>query len=62
MKKQISLIDFGAGNLHSVYKALKFIGANPEITKDINVIGKSDVVVFPGVGAFGAVISAIKKK
>ncbi len=61
MKKNISLIDFGAGNLHSVYKALKFIGADAEITKDINVIEKSDAVIFPGVGAFGAVMSAIKK-
>lgn len=61
MKKQISIIDFGAGNLYSVYKALKFIGANVGITKDINIIGKSDAVVFPGVGAFGAVMSAIKK-
>ena len=61
MKKQISLIDFGAGNLHSIYKALKFIGADAEITEDINVIEKSDAVVFPGVGAFGSVMSAIKK-
>ena len=36
--KNISLIDFGAGNLHSVYKALKFIGADVEITNDINKI------------------------
>ena len=61
MKKQIALIDFGAGNLHSVYKALKFIGAEVEVTKDINTIEKSDAVVFPGVGAFGAVMSSIRK-
>ncbi len=59
--KNIALVDFGAGNLHSVYKAFKFIGANVEITKDIGVIEKSDAVVFPGVGAFGAVMSSIKK-
>lgn len=61
MKKSISLVDFGAGNLHSVYKALKFIGADVEIAKDVSVIEKSDAVVFPGVGAFGSVMSAIKK-
>ena len=61
MKRNISLIDFGAGNLHSVYKALKFIGGNPAITKDVSVIEKSDAVIFPGVGAFGAVMSSIKK-
>ena len=60
MKKQISLIDFGAGNLHSVYKAFKYIGANIEITKDPTVIEKSDAVVFPGVGAFGATMDSIR--
>lgn len=61
MKREIALIDFGAGNLHSVYKAFKFIGANIEITKDIKTIEKSDAVVFPGVGAFGSVMNSVKK-
>lgn len=60
MKKQIALIDIGAGNLHSVYKALKFIGANVEITKDPKTIESSSVIVFPGVGAFGAVMESLK--
>ena len=55
------LIDFGAGNLHSVYKALKFIGADVEITKDINKIENSEAVIFPGVGAFGSVMISIRK-
>lgn len=59
--KNISLIDFGAGNLYSVHKALKYIGASVEITKDPKIIEKSDAVVFPGVGAFGAVMDAIRK-
>ena len=61
MKKHISIIDFGAGNLHSVCKAFGFVGANIEITKDSNLIEKSDAVVFPGVGAFGAVMDSVKK-
>lgn len=61
MKKQISLIDFGAGNLHSVYKAFKHIGVDIEITKDPQVIEKSDAVIFPGVGAFGATIDSVRK-
>ena len=61
MKKHISLIDFGAGNLHSVYKAFKYVGADIEITKDPKIIEKSDLVVFPGVGAFGAVMNSIRK-
>lgn len=60
-KKHISIIDYGAGNLHSVYKAFKYIGSNVEITKDANVINKSDAVIFPGVGAFGSVMDFISK-
>ncbi len=59
--KSIALIDFGAGNLHSVYKALKFIGANVEITNSSQIIEKASAVVFPGVGAFGSVMSSIKE-
>ena len=61
MKQNISIIDTGAGNLHSVYKAFKYIGANVEITNDTGKIKSSDAVVLPGVGAFGAVLSFIKK-
>ena len=61
MIKHIALIDFGAGNLHSVYKAFKYLGANIEVTNAPSVIEKSDAVVFPGVGAFGATMSSIRK-
>ena len=61
MSKVISLIDFGAGNLHSVNKALKFVGANIEITNDETVIEKSDAVIFPGVGAFGSVMKSVRE-
>lgn len=57
----IALIDFGAGNLHSVYKALRYVGAEVEITSDLLLIEKSSAVVFPGVGAFGSVMNSIKK-
>ena len=60
MEKNISLIDSGAGNLHSVYKAFKHIGSNIEITKDPKEIKKSSAVVLPGVGAFGAVMDSIR--
>lgn len=61
VKKNICIIDFGAGNLHSVFKAFKFIGADVEVTKDSEKIKKSDLIVFPGVGAFGAVMDSINK-
>jgi glutamine amidotransferase len=51
----IALIDYGAGNLHSVHNALKAAGARDvAVTADPDAVGKADRVVLPGVGAFGA--------
>lgn len=49
----IAIIDYDAGNLKSVEKALKFIGEETIITRDRKEIFKADKVILPGVGAFG---------
>jgi glutamine amidotransferase len=49
----IALIDYGMGNLLSVYKAFQACGADIEITSDPGVIADADAVVLPGVGHFG---------
>lgn len=49
----IAIIDYGAGNLRSVQKALEFLGAQGEITKDRQKILAADRAILPGVGAFG---------
>ena len=49
----IAIVDYGAGNLHSVKNALDFIGAKSVITGDASVINNADKVILPGVGAFG---------
>ena len=48
----IALIDYGAGNLRSVFKALKAAGGDVVQTDDPDVILKAEKVVLPGVGAF----------
>lgn len=48
----IAIIDYGMGNLKSVYNALKKIGAECEITSDKEEIRKADKLILPGVGAF----------
>lgn len=48
----IAVVDYDAGNIKSVEKALQYIGAEPVITRDINVIEQADHVIVPGVGAF----------
>lgn len=50
-----ALIDYGAGNLHSVHNALKAAGASDiAITADPDVVARADRIVLPGVGAFAA--------
>jgi glutamine amidotransferase len=56
----IALIDYGAGNLHSVHNALKKAGASDAvITADPDVVAKADRIVLPGVGAFRACRDAL---
>lgn len=49
----IALIDYGVGNLRSVYKALSTVGADVFLTDEPDRILAADKVVLPGVGAFG---------
>lgn len=49
----IAIIDYGAGNLHSVKNALDYLGAECKITGDAEEIASADKVILPGVGAFG---------
>ncbi len=54
MGETVALIDYGAGNLHSVHNALKAAGANVAVTADPNVVRAADRIVLPGVGSFKA--------
>ena len=49
----IAIIDYDAGNLGSVEKALQYLGETPVITRDREEILRADKVILPGVGAFG---------
>ena len=56
----LALIDYGAGNLHSVANALKAAGvADMAITADAEVVRRADRIVLPGVGAFRACIDGL---
>jgi glutamine amidotransferase len=52
LKPTIAIIDFGAGNLMSISKALEHLGTNVQVTKDEKTIRAADAAVLPGVGAF----------
>ncbi len=54
----IAIIDYDAGNLKSVEKALQYLGEETVVTREKEVILAADKVILPGVGAFG---DAMKK-
>lgn len=56
----IAIIDYDAGNIRSVEKALHFLGQQVEITRDASVIASADKVILPGVGAFGSAMERIR--
>jgi glutamine amidotransferase len=53
----IALVDYGAGNLSSVRKALTHVGAAVVITSQPEIVTKADKIILPGVGHFGAIDS-----
>ena len=56
----LALIDYGAGNLHSVHNALKAAGATDVlVTADPRIVSKADRIVLPGVGAFAHCFEAL---
>ncbi len=60
MAERIALIDYGAGNLHSVHNALKAAGATDiAVTDSPDIVRAADRIVLPGVGAFAACMSGL---
>lgn len=56
----VSIIDYGAGNLHSVKNALEFLGAECEVTRDRDRILNASHVILPGVGSFGDAMKSLR--
>ncbi|MDA9285256.1 imidazole glycerol phosphate synthase subunit HisH [Pseudomonadales bacterium] len=48
----VVIVDYGMGNIWSVYSALRYLGANPLVSADPDQIASADVLVLPGVGSF----------
>lgn len=58
----IAIIDYGAGNLHSVKNALDFLGADNIVTGNKEKILSADKVILPGVGAFGDAMKCLEER
>ena len=54
MAETVALVDYGAGNLHSVENALRAVGAEVTVTGDADTVAQADRIVLPGVGSFRA--------
>ena len=57
----IAILDYDAGNIKSVEKAVNFLGEEAVITRDRDVILASDKVILPGVGSFGDAMNKIRE-
>jgi len=56
----IVLLDYGAGNLASVHKALRHCGAEVTVTSDPKGLGDASGAILPGVGAFGEAMARLE--
>lgn len=56
---RVTIFDYGAGNLHSLAKALESDGAIVAVESDVLRSIDTDVLVLPGVGAFGAAVERL---
>ncbi|MFQ6122274.1 MAG: imidazole glycerol phosphate synthase subunit HisH [Dehalococcoidales bacterium] len=57
----IAIVDYGAGNLHSVANAITKLGYQPKITSDTSEVLDAKAVILPGVGAAADTMENLKK-
>jgi len=57
---RIAVVDYGAGNLRSVARALLRSGFDPQVTGDPEALRRADGVVLPGVGAFADAMTSLR--
>jgi glutamine amidotransferase len=62
MTHRVTLIDYGIGNLHSVFKALRHLGAEVAVASDARAVDEAERIVLPGVGAFEDGIQGLKQR
>lgn len=57
----VAILDYDAGNIKSVQKAIEFLGEDAVLTRDPKVILSADHVILPGVGSFGDAMEKLHK-
>jgi glutamine amidotransferase len=57
----IAIVDYGMGNLFSIYNALNHVDAQARITREPKALSGADGIIVPGVGAFGQCMESLSR-
>jgi glutamine amidotransferase len=58
----IVIVDYKAGNITSVQRALDYLGVESQISADPEIVRRAGKIIFPGVGAAGAAMATLKER
>ena len=58
----IAIIDYGAGNIRSIEKALEHVGASVEVTDEPGTVNQAQAIVLPGVGSGGSAMARMTER
>ena len=61
MTNKVLIIDYGVGNIRSVYQSITHLGFDCKVSNSKNEIINADKIIFPGVGAFGSGASGVER-
>lgn len=61
-EKNVCILDYGSGNVKSVYNVFKYLGFDADISNEKRVIKNASHIVLPGVGAYGPSMEKIHRK
>ena len=59
---RVAVVDYGAGNLVSIARALEVVGAEPLIVRDAEGLRRADALIVPGVGAAGPAMDRLRRR
>ena len=62
MAPQVTILDYGLGNIHSIANALRACDALPTLSADPEAVAKADRLILPGVGAFPAGMKGLQER
>jgi len=60
MADKVIIVDYGMGNMWSVFSALRFLGCSPVISSDADQVAAADTLILPGVGSFRKAMEALE--